>query len=1211
MCESNLYSSNIFSTDHDLKSLLNTKIKKKNSTLDIKDRYWVYLFQNLKLAVEEIYQTCETDESISECEKAVTIMQTFADEFKLLHQKLQLSRALQIPKTWENPQNQHKDSHISEMSEILYQTASLQKQIGKVNQILAMTNSNPYYQLGNTNIEDNSVYTSNAPSPDYYNRLSDVSSVLSTVENKYDDNMDNFIKSPLYQCDESSLARDWDAELNHSRSTEYYKVDNSDLEEDNSEYAEEKDYYGLLNSYDSKTCSDSIKQSDLLNHDDDTIDEVMLKVYEHEENLARALEREQDDELRSVIEQEVKLTKQLSLEQLKHFGDEKYMDGMNVLDKHRSKSVLTKGFNYKGYLNKLHKHMDSSEKCDNELENELGFIRAPSRAMQIHERILQTSRKTSPSEHRRRQEEKQARAQEKRERFYEDRAQKLRDLTVKINEVRKIKLELLRAKKLTMKAKLQRAEEKRMYLLNIKAKKAADEEQKAHEILFINNLKEQYRRQDILEKYEKRNEVRRHNLEEERIRKQEELKTKEMAAEVRRKEIETQRLTKLKEMQEKRRVKQSQIEKSLLKKEKERIESARAKEKTREQRLAALEAQFKAKKEEEKKRILQKQEEWSKRHESNLEEIRKKAFDMSVMHGPSDDQNFEVSSNTSYERERLCKLCNVVVYSDNQMQTHFRCSKHQQMLSEANQGKNLTKSETDEFNLKCIFYLSDDRQSRQPIVANDKKQVLKKRLKKLKNKMILKGSEYESSLNKSSKLQGVSDNNKVKLTKLIKDLSKTIEIAERGGSGSEISNIDKHCREIIRLIEKNSSNQTLFYDLNGLSVSTNLLNSLGKSNNILKNSTKSISHLLDLILITFKENSAICCNIVLTNKIITIIEVMNFNLNIVLPDNLLEGNNKLFNDSSVPNLIQVLSGLFSCLLENDKKQIDVSSRIIDTISLIVSYGVLNKFSSYFSNIRNFNEDCRTVSTVTNFLNLLTTMTKFVCCSKRSCFEDQKTEDVTQLAHAFKTTSLVGIVSMMYGLLHSDSYPYYKNDLILKQLPANVIQILVLGFRMLNQTAFLDINMLQTLLGEESLSLQLRHITSYLLWYCTQTSANDLLNEIILLIGYFTVLNGENQIKLELGTPPTILQLLSTLPFSYFSDQKLSNILFPTLICCCYKNEKNRSVLSDEISTILLANYVMESLNGLTCCDNNSDGRFELEKRFPQKFWTDALQYFSE
>ena len=83
-----------------------------------------------------------------------------------------------------------------------------------------------------------------------------------------------------------------------------------------------------------------------------------------------------------------------------------------------------------------------------------------------------------------------------------------------------------------MKAKLQRAEEKRQYLLRLKAKKAAVEEQKAHEIAFINNLVAQNRKHDILEKYEKRHEMIKHNLEEERLRKQEEQKAKEHAAEV-------------------------------------------------------------------------------------------------------------------------------------------------------------------------------------------------------------------------------------------------------------------------------------------------------------------------------------------------------------------------------------------------------------------------------------------------------------------------------------------------------------------------------------------------------------------------------------------------------------------------------------------------------------------------------------------------------
>jgi hypothetical protein len=102
----------------------------------------------------------------------------------------------------------------------------------------------------------------------------------------------------------------------------------------------------------------------------------------------------------------------------------------------------------------------------------------------------------------------------------------------KIQEVNELKKKLLKAKKVSMKAKLERAEEKRQYLLRLKATKAAVEEQKAHEIAFINSLAAQNRKHDILEKHEKRQETIKQNLEEERLRKQEEQKAKEQAAEV-------------------------------------------------------------------------------------------------------------------------------------------------------------------------------------------------------------------------------------------------------------------------------------------------------------------------------------------------------------------------------------------------------------------------------------------------------------------------------------------------------------------------------------------------------------------------------------------------------------------------------------------------------------------------------------------------------
>ena len=64
-----------------------------------------------------------------------------------------------------------------------------------------------------------------------------------------------------------------------------------------------------------------------------------------------------------------------------------------------------------------------------------------------------------------------------------------------------------------------------------------------------------------------------------------------------------------------------------------------------------------------------------------------------------------------------------------------------------------------------------------------------------------------------------------------------------------------------------------------------------------------------------------------------------------------------------------------------------------------------------------------------------------------------------------------------------------------------------------------------------------------------------------------------QVVLQSGQPPTVLQQLCSLPFQYFSDPKLTNVLFPTLISLCYNNKDNRQILEQELSCDLLANFI--------------------------------------
>ena len=64
-----------------------------------------------------------------------------------------------------------------------------------------------------------------------------------------------------------------------------------------------------------------------------------------------------------------------------------------------------------------------------------------------------------------------------------------------------------------------------------------------------------------------------------------------------------------------------------------------------------------------------------------------------------------------------------------------------------------------------------------------------------------------------------------------------------------------------------------------------------------------------------------------------------------------------------------------------------------------------------------------------------------------------------------------------------------------------------------------------------------------------------------------------QVIIQSGQPPTVLQQLCSLPFPYFSDSSLTNILFPTLVSCCYLVDRNREILQQELSCALLANFI--------------------------------------
>ena len=217
-----------------------------------------------------------------------------------------------------------------------------------------------------------------------------------------------------------------------------------------------------------------------------------------------------------------------------------------------------------------------------------------------------------------------------------------------------------------------------------------------------------------------------------------------------------------------------------------------------------------------------------------------------------------------------------------------------------------------------------------------------------------------------------------------------------------------------------------------------------------------------------------------------------------------------------------------------------------------------------------------------------------------CAGDQHAADPTNLLSTLQMTDLAGTVSMLYGvLLHQGAQPRAiggvthddSNSSPLK-LSSHTLNVVAATAKLLHRIIRQHLTAVQEVLGQEGISLEFRHIASYLLWYCQaaintgKTSSENgkdngqlkaLLHEIIALVGYFAARHQDNQSIVQSGHQPSVLQQLCSLPFPYFSQLELKRILFPTLLACCYENEENSAILKEEMNWQLIDDFLNSPL----------------------------------
>ncbi|XP_054277769.1 S phase cyclin A-associated protein in the endoplasmic reticulum [Macrosteles quadrilineatus] len=827
--------------------------------------------------------------------------------------------------------------------------------------------------------------------------------------------------------------------------------------------------------------------------------------------------------------------------------DLSWLDQMDTMDKiEKLSDSSTKDIPYDERISTLE-----------QLEELVG--RHPGRALELHQKLSSPSRRRHTPDTIQRHRERQESAQLKREQLLQDKSNKIRELLNKVEEVQKQQAQLKEDRRKRIAEKLKKAEENRaLHIRNIQ-RKAHDEEEKLKEIAFINNLEAQNKRHDFIASCQEK-EGRLQGIHDVRQRKQEEKAAKEAAVEERRRLLEAERQEKIEKMQEKRRKREERIGREQQEKEKERQELAREKARDHQERRQALQATQQANTEELQKKIQQKQVDSARRHEENIEHIRQRALECGALRAGADD---EAPPHTPYDTCKLCTRCNVLMESEVYLLSHLRGKAHQEAVKDL-------KDDSE----PVIIDAPPDKMDAKLAQHRERQKSLRKRCKKIRSRMAQRGEEYLSSLS-SEGPKKLESPNKMRLSKCLRNVDKLHSSQGQGQwPDNSITLLERNLAETVRMLEKQiEQDQIVFKELNGFTTLSNILN-------LALDIPKNMSPYLPpkCFLTTCTVYSLACINhpensrfVIFSNKIALVLDLLLNRLNALITDDYKTAN-KSSSNLPVDLVAGALMKLFADVLYNSQLDVpvdvpDMGPRLQDIISYTVSVGVVDKLALYCSSVRDSVEDNMPASQfLHSAIRLLTMLAQAKCPLVKG--------DPTQLVATLRVTELVGGVSMMYGMLLHQGAPLSSPP----ALSQKTVWLTQATLHLLKAVAQLDLNMFQSVLGAEGISLQLRHIASYLLWYCCHPRAEDnvsqedwldstreLLHQVIEVVGYFAVNHYDNQMMLQSGHMPTVMQQLCSLPFSYYTDPSLSCHLLPTLLACCHGNLENKAILEQELS----------------------------------------------
>ncbi|KZC12043.1 PREDICTED: S phase cyclin A-associated protein in the endoplasmic reticulum [Dufourea novaeangliae] len=828
--------------------------------------------------------------------------------------------------------------------------------------------------------------------------------------------------------------------------------------------------------------------------------------------------------------------------------------------------------------------------------------RHPGRALELHQKLSSPSRKRSLPETLRRYQAKQACAQHKRQKLLMEKSQRLRELLNKVKDVKSAKNQLIENKRVRMEMKLKRAEENRTQHLLEVVRKAHDEDSKLKEIAFINELEAQNKRHDFMALCQEQEE-RLQGIQEERQRRQEEKAAKEAAAEERRRALEAERQLRIQKMKQARREREERVGKMQLEREKERQELAREKARDREERLSALHAAQLANQEELQKKIAQKQQESARRHVENIEQIRQRAVESSILRSEEVPPTLK-----SYPTQKQCSLCGTVIPNEVYLLSHLKGKTHLEAVRSTYDGREPSRDELQRFNISQIRDLPisvvDNNNSNEIKAAKEKQKALKRRCRKMKQRMILRGKEWEDN-HKVDINQSSESTNKAKFRRNLKELDRLYNNhSKTAWSSVAIAALERCLGEITRAFSKSCPfDQNAFNGLNGFDVLTSLI-SLGlqmqnASHNLPNKSVVSVCRVYKL---SVSGNDSNIEAVLSSNKILVILDLLLQHLETLskLDDQVQvqEASGNSNGSGIVANSLMQL--LCSLIPEEPFEKSSLQTRVQDISGYLVAGGLVDRVLGHSRALieTDFFVDQDHESTL--LISSYDLLFRMCCHLKKSPNQEtggahennNNVEQTSVESHLLSTVSSTEAAGAIGGLYAAVAL-IPQNQKGLSPTPnqttmSQSTRILVVRcLRLLKSIAEVNLQRLQNLLGAEGISLQWRLIASHVITRLSRdpishkpeigasqnTSGTYILSELFQVLGYFAVNNPENQLTLQsAGAGPSVLQQLCTLPFPFYGAPGLTSYIFPTLLAATHENPEATAILSCEMSYQLLEEY---------------------------------------